>query len=236
MSYLQSPELKHKPYYKQQQVHITHRCIVYRCVCLITYSPGGLSMMCQTSPSMLAVPNLSTKVHTDIIHIQILLTVFSRWALTQWLIHHHFTIEYYSQWKINKYLLPGHLTRKTPKPNQPFWIALTLSQLDGPHRYSTPYTGNAMRLCVFQLSNGEVLMQFNDGSQLRLEPSGDTPIVFTDIDHTTARFGCSNPLHVSCDPYWHTHRYGYTSKLPGTVQHKLAKVPTIIATLAQNIS
>lgn len=31
-------------------------------------------------------------------------------------------------------------------------------------------------------------MQFNDGSQLKLEPSGDTPIVFTDVDHTTARY------------------------------------------------
>ena len=30
-------------------------------------------------------------------------------------------------------------------------------------------------------------MQFNDGSQLKLEPSGDVPIVFTDVDHTTAR-------------------------------------------------
>lgn len=30
-------------------------------------------------------------------------------------------------------------------------------------------------------------MQFNDGSQLRLEPSGDNPIAFTDVDHTTTR-------------------------------------------------
>jgi len=30
-------------------------------------------------------------------------------------------------------------------------------------------------------------MQFNDGSQLKLEPSGDLPIVFTDADHTSAR-------------------------------------------------
>ena len=29
---------------------------------LNAYSPGGLSTMCNTSPSMLAVPNLSTKV------------------------------------------------------------------------------------------------------------------------------------------------------------------------------
>ena len=37
-------------------------------------------------------------------------------------------------------------------------------------------------------------MQFNDGSQLRLEPSGDTPIAFTDVDHTTTRYTCSQPL------------------------------------------
>ena len=36
-------------------------------------------------------------------------------------------------------------------------------------------------------------MQFNDGSQLRLEPSGDTPIAFTDTDHTTSRY-CSQSL------------------------------------------
>ena len=42
-------------------------------------------------------------------------------------------------------------------------------------------------------------MQFNDGSQLKLEPSGDAPIVFTDADHTTTRFDHSKPLHGSCD-------------------------------------
>ena len=42
-------------------------------------------------------------------------------------------------------------------------------------------------------------MQFNDGSQLKLEPSGDAPIVFTDVDHTTTRFERYNPQHVSCD-------------------------------------
>ena len=79
-------------------------------------------------------------------------------------------------------------------------------------------------------------MQFNDGSQLKLEPSGDAPIVFTDADHSTTRFSHGNPLHGSCDLLTDTHRYGYTSKLPGTVQHKLAKVPTIISTLVQKTS
>ena len=42
-------------------------------------------------------------------------------------------------------------------------------------------------------------MQFNDGSQLKLEPAGDTPIVFTDVDHTTTRSGYSWPPLSSCD-------------------------------------
>lgn len=42
-------------------------------------------------------------------------------------------------------------------------------------------------------------MQFNDGSQLKLEPAGDTPIVFTDVDHVTARYDHSQLLLISCD-------------------------------------
>ena len=51
-------------------------------------------------------------------------------------------------------------------------------------------------LYYLQLSNGEILIQFIDGSQLKLEPSGDSPIVYTDTDYTSTRLELTLVSHM----------------------------------------
>ena len=72
-------------------------------------------------------------------------------------------------------------------------------------------------------------MQFDDGSQIKLEPSADMPIIYTSADDVSTRSELlSLAFRLTCTPY----RYRYTGNLPDIMQHKLAVISNAVTTLA----
>ena len=92
------------------------------------------------------------------------------------------------------------------------------------------------------MSSGEVCVNYNDGSQLKLDPSGSSTVTYTDTHGQESRYAseldtqdllaltCFVPLlfsefisHLPCP-----RRYGKTGTIPESVKTKLLQVPQII--------
>jgi len=74
-------------------------------------------------------------------------------------------------------------------------------------------------------------MQFDDGSQIKLEPSADMPIIYTQVQMMSPPGQnytvLSLAFRLTCTPYRR-----YTGNLPDIIQHKLAVISNAVATLA----
>lgn len=157
-------------------------------------SPASLSTMCQVSPSVLGdiqVPSHHTTPHDSVVHPP---PERARSKI------HPSLHKSRSDHSISSHA-PSRISTSTRQPLTPQTTVLRSIYIQD--------TGWAS-----QLSSGEVWIQYNDGSQLSLQPSGSTALKYTDTQGKKARFGRND-------------------QIPDDVKTKLVQLPQVLESFAQ---